>query len=66
MEEKILEYLVEFPGSRRREIASLLHVWVCDKNLMSLMSKMKNEGKIYKIVCSDPASISFYDKWYVT
>ena len=65
MEEKILEYLAKFPGSRRRDIASALHVWVCDKDLMSLMYKMTDEGKIYRILFSDPASMSFYDRWYV-
>ena len=65
MEEKILEYLAKFPGSRRRHIASALHVWICDKDLISLMYKMESEGKIYRTSFSDPASMSYYYKWYV-
>ena len=65
MEEKILEYLAKFPGSRRRYIASALRTWVCDKDLILLMYKMESEGKIYRTSFSDPANMLYYDKWYI-
>ena len=66
MEEKILACLNRYPGSRKREIAGSLRIWLCDKLFLDTMNKLKNDGLIKYITINDPANMEFYDKWYLT
>lgn len=65
MREKILEYLSQRPGARKREIAGYLHVWLCSSEFTDLMHELEDEGHIYYETYRDPAQMEFYDKWYV-
>ena len=66
MKENILYCLDRWPGSRKREIASSLRVWQCDKIFLDTMSKLEKEGLIRRHPVNDPANMEFYDKWYLT
>lgn len=66
MEKKILAYLNRWPGARKREIASSLQIWLCDKLFLDTMSKLKNDRLIKSITINDSANMEFYDKWYLT
>lgn len=64
MKEKILEYLGKYPGARKRDIASELHVWVASKELSKALYELLDEGHIGRKLYKDPANMEFYDKWY--
>lgn len=66
MREKILVCLLEWPGSRQREIASSLRVWLCDSTFLDTMHQLENDGLIKHTVHNDPANMEFYKKWYLT
>ena len=66
MKEKILACLNRYPGSRKREIASSLRIWLCDKLFLDTMNELKHDGLIKYITINDPANMEFYDKWYLT
>lgn len=66
MKEKILACLNRWPGSRKREIAGFLRIWLCDKVFLDTMSELKNNGLIQYVTINDPANMEFYDKWYLT
>lgn len=65
MREKILEYLTQYPGSRKRYIAGAIGVWLCDSEFMHMMHELEDEGLIYYETYKDPAQMELYDKWYV-
>ena len=65
MKEKILEYLSKYPGSRKREIASELQVWVASKELSNALYELLFEGRVFRRLHKDPANMEFYDKWYI-
>lgn len=65
MREKILAYLREHPGARKREIAGFLHIWQCNTDFLFLMSLMESTGQIRYETIHDPAQMEYYDKWYV-
>ena len=64
MKERVYEYLKENPGTRKRDIASELHIWVCDKKLSNILYELLYEGRIFHRLHKDPANMEFYDKWY--
>ena len=64
MEEKILSFLKEHPGSRKRYVASHLHIWHCNSDFLKCMSKLQKENKIYAITHNDPAQLEWYDEWF--
>ena len=66
MKEQILAYLNDYPGSRKRYIASAVHIWLCDKRFLQAMRELENDGMIHSIYFSDPANMEYYDKWYLT
>ena len=65
MREKILAYLRDHPGARKREIARHLGIWQCDSDFLLLMGLMADTGQIRYETHSDPAQMEYYDKWYV-
>jgi len=65
MKEKILEYLSKYPGARKCEIASELHVWVASKELSNALYELLQEERVFRRLHKDPANMEFYDKWYV-
>lgn len=64
MAEKILDYLREHPGARKREIAGHLHIWQCDEHFLIIMQHLKRANLIRYETYSDPAQMEYYDKWY--
>lgn len=65
MREKILEYLREHPGARKRSVASYLHIWQCDPEFLGTFDDLCEDGLIREEIYRDPAQIEFYSKWYV-
>ena len=65
MREKILEYLTNHPGARKREIASFLKVWQCSFEFLATIDDMCEDNLIRAESFSDPANMEYYDKWYV-
>lgn len=64
MTEKILSYLREHPGARKREIAGHLHTWQCSHEFLRTMADLEADEKIQRETFKDPAQMEFYDKWY--
>ena len=65
MKEAIYNYIKENPGVRKRDIASELHIWVCDKDLSNMLYELLREGRVFRRLHRDPANMDFYDKWYI-
>ena len=65
MEEKILAYLTKYPGSRKREIAGYLNIWLCDATFRETMNDLEKRGVIYYKTHNDPANMEYYDEWYI-
>lgn len=65
MKERVYNYIKENPGVRKRDIASELHIWVCDKNLSNMLYELLLEGRVFRRLHRDPANMEFYDKWYI-
>jgi len=65
MKEKILEFLTNHPGARKREIASFLKIWLCDSEFIRIINEMQRNGFIRYEVFNDPANMEYYNKWYV-
>ena len=65
MREKILAYLRDHPGARKREIAKHLHIWQCDTDFLLLMGLMESTGQIRYETIHDIGNMEYYDKWYV-
>lgn len=63
-EEKIMRVLAENPGLRMRTIASLVHMNPV-KEVLPVLHRLKDEGKIKFVTHRDMANMEFYDKWYV-
>lgn len=63
--EKILSYLREHPGARKREIAGRLHLWQCNEHFLIIMHHLERARLIRRESYSDPAQMEYYDKWYV-
>lgn len=64
MAEKILAYLCDHPGARKREIAGHLRIWVCDETFLIIMHHLERAHLIRRGTYSDPAQMEYYDKWY--
>lgn len=64
MKERVYEYLRENPGARQRDIASELHIWLCDKYLMNILHELSSEKRIFCETYKDSANMEFYYKWY--
>ena len=65
MEERILEYLTNHPGARKREVASFLEIWLCDSTFLATFFELEMQGLIYAVHVQDNANLEFYDTWYV-
>ena len=65
MKEAIYNCIKENPGVRKRDIASELHIWVCDKDLSNMLYELLREGRVFRRLHRDPANMDFYDKWYI-
>lgn len=61
----ILDYIHTHPGCRKREIASAINMWQCNKSFLEAMAYLEKSGKIYSVTHNDPANMEFYDKWYI-
>jgi hypothetical protein len=64
MAEKILAYLCDHPGARKREIAGHLHIWLCDETFLIIIQHLERAHLIRRETFSDPAQMEYYDKWY--
>ena len=65
LEEKIMLWLCDYPGARKREIARAMGIWHCSLEFMSAMRSLESNGVIRHEVHNDPVQMEFYDKWYV-
>lgn len=65
MDGLILDYIHAHPGCRKREIASAINIWQCDKHFLEAMAYLEKSGEIYTITHNDPANMEFYDEWYI-
>ena len=65
MKEKIIQYLMENPESRKRDIAYYLKVWQCDATFLSSMRELKQEGRIKSTYHRIPENMEFYDTFSV-
>lgn len=65
MEEKIMNYICENPGARKREVASAIGVWFCDVDFLRAFSTLENDGVLRREDHRDLGNMEFYDKWYV-
>ena len=66
MKDKIIQYLMEHPESRKRDIAAHLKVWQCDTIFLDSMCELKQEGRIKSIYHRIPENMEFYDTFSVT
>lgn len=64
MAEKILAYLCDHPGARKREIAGHLRIWVCNETFLIIMQHLEHAHLIRRETYSDLAQMEYYDKWY--
>ena len=64
MREKILAYLRDHPGARKREIAGHLKVWQCSFDFLATIDDLYEDGLIHYETHIDPAQMEYYDKWY--
>lgn len=63
MKEQVFAFVAAYPGIRIRTIADELYI----SNLKAgdYLRELRNEGKVYSTLYSDPANMEYYDKWYV-
>lgn len=64
MKEKILAYVNEHQGVRKRDIAGELGVWVCNPAFMHAISELVDDGELYVTLFSDPAIMECYYEYY--
>lgn len=65
MDDLILDYIHAHPGCRKREIASAINIWQCDKRFLEAMAYLEKSGKIHAVTHNNPANMEFYDEWYI-
>lgn len=65
MREKIIAYITEHPGCRKREIAYGLQIWQCNGTFLHTMSELSLNNVIRYETYHDPAQMEYYDKWYI-
>lgn len=65
LEEKIMLWLCDHPGARKREIAGGLQMWHMSDTFRNAMNSLENNGVIRYETYRDPAQMELYDKWYV-
>ena len=63
MKEQIINILREHHGLRNREIASYLHVHRF--KIMALLDEMERDGLLAKMCFTDPATMEFYEEYYI-
>lgn len=64
MAEKILAYLYDHPGARKREIAGHLHIWLCNETFLIIMQHLERAHLIRRETYRDIGNMEYYDKWY--
>ena len=65
MKEKIIQYLMEHPESRKRDIAYHLKIWQCDTHFLAAMCELEQAGQIKATYHKDIANMDFYDTFSV-
>jgi hypothetical protein len=65
MKEKIIQYLMEHPESRKRTIAAHLNIWQCDTQFLAAMCELQQEGQIKSTYHRIPENMEFYDTFSV-
>ena len=65
MKEKIIQYLMEHPESRKRDIAYHLKIWQCDTHFLAAMYELERTGQIKATYHKDLANMDFYDTFSV-
>lgn len=65
MKEKILNYLMEHPESRKRYIAANLGVWQCSTEFLAAMCELEQAGLIKSTYHHDLANMDFYDTFSI-
>lgn len=65
LEEKIMLWLCNHPGARKREIAGAMQMWHLSNAFREAMRNLENDGVIRYETYSDPAQMELYDKWFV-
>ena len=61
MKEKIIQYLMEHPESRKRDVAYHLKIWQCDTQFLAAMCELEQAGFIKSTYHRDLANMDFYD-----
>ena len=62
--DRILAYLCDHPGARKREIAGHLHIWVCNERFGIAMHYLECARLIRRETYRDIGNMEYYDKWY--
>lgn len=65
MKEEIIQYLMEHPESRKRDIAYHLKIWQCDTHFLAAMCELEQAGQIKATYHKDLANMDFYDTFSV-
>lgn len=66
MKDKIVQYLMEHPESRKRAIAAHLKVWQCDTMFLASMCELEQAGLIKSTLHKDPANMEWYYTFHAT
>ena len=65
MKEKILAYVEQFPGARKREIASAMGVWLCDRDFRDAIRELLDAKRLVSVTYSDPANMEWFEKLFI-
>lgn len=65
MKDKIIQYLMGHPDSRKRMIASGIGIWQCDTHFLAAMCELEQAGQIKATYHKDLANMDFYDTFSV-
>ena len=65
MKEKIIQYLMEHPESRKRDIAYHLKIWQCNTHFLTAMCELEQAGQIKATYHKDIANMEFYDTFSI-
>lgn len=65
LEEKIMNYISDHPGSRERDIANALHMNLTSLILFNAFNNLVKNGVLHSEIYRDVDNMEFYDMWFV-
>ena len=60
MKEQIINYVSNHPNTRRRNIASALNIWLCDRTFLNAMNELIEDGILIEGEYRDMANMENY------